>query len=315
MDVWRSEKHIALADEMRRQYAELTPTAGEPDPVASVREILVPTSNRGINVRVRVYHPVVSETPLPIVVFVHGGGHVSGNLETHDVMARALALRANVIVLAVDYHVAPEVQFPVAIYEVLDVLRWADRHADQIGGDRERLVIAGDSAGGALAAAAAIAARDSGAVSIAAQLLCYPSVASTRTSTDSWQTFGPTNFPTLDLMPRVVAAYVPEGINELSPLVAPLNDTRQGRDLPPAGIFVGAEDPLRDDGIEYGRLLTAAGVAAECKVYEDAEHGFMQFFKDVKNHPRGEAAINDAAEFLRRTLNLRTAIEDTSRRT
>ncbi|MCQ4122328.1 alpha/beta hydrolase [Rhodococcus tibetensis] len=287
--------------EMRENYLSLIPSAGSPDPVADVRVIAVPASTTPQReVSVRAYQPLAAGSgPHPIMVFVHGGGFSAGDLDTHDVLCRALANGAGVIVLSVDWRLAPEHQFPAGIDDVYEVLTWAHRHGESIGGDTSRLVICGDSAGGNLAAGIAILARDRNGPTIAAQLLFYPTV-SNKMDTPSWAEFGDTNFPTRTVMTNVIAAYVPDDVGVFDPRVAPLWANLEN--LPPALVQVGEHDPLRDECLAYGAALTRAGGTAEVKVYSGAEHGFIQFFKDTSTHPEGKRGVDDATKFLRDVL-------------
>lgn len=289
---------LGVASEMRAGYRSMIATAGPPDGVAEVRTLSVPTAEAGREVRVRAYLPASPDgDAVPVLVFVHGGGWVSGDLDTHDVLCRALAVRAEVVVLSVDYRLAPEHPYPAGLEDVYEVLAWAGEHAQSVGGDPARLAIAGDSAGGNIAAAAAHLTRDRGGPELAAQLLMYPGLRNTM-DTPSWVQWGHT-FPSRQVQAYVLAAYVPPGVSRLDPLVAPLwGDLR---DLPPALILVGDRDPLRDECLEYADALRSAGGVAECRVYP-GEHGLVQFFKDKRSHPHGEEALADGVGFLRSLL-------------
>lgn len=288
----------AFAHQLRTSYRALIPRAGVPDPVADVSEILVPARSPDRTVGVRAYRPFADEeTALPVVVFVHGGGFVSGDLDTHDVLIRAIAGRVGALMLSVDYRLAPEYPFPAGVNDVVAVLDWASRNVGALGGDPSRIAVSGDSAGGNLAASAATIARDRGRPVLRAQLLMYPSL-SNKMDTSSWDSFGvaDTHFPNRTIHSRGLAAYVPKDISPYDPLVAPMWAAHGG--LPPTLIQVGGHDPLRDECMDYADALELAGVAAQCRVYPGEEHGFIQFFKDPAAHPRGEEALRDAVAFL-----------------
>jgi acetyl esterase len=168
-----------------------------------------------------------------------------------------------------------------------------------MNGDAKRIAVSGDSAGGNLAAAVAMVARDRGGPQIVAQLLMYPTL-SNKMDTASWNAFGATNFPTRAVQTQVLKAYVPAGISPYAPLVAPLwGDHRK---LPSALIVVGGEDPLRDEALDYSGELNKNGIEAKTVVYPGNHHGFVQYFKDKEHHPLGEAALDDGSAFLREKL-------------
>ncbi|HEB3530106.1 TPA: alpha/beta hydrolase [Burkholderia cenocepacia] len=276
----------------------MIPSAGAPDPVDQVLEIKAPARHPRRDIPLRLYKPAGTQHAdrLPIVLFVHGGGFVSGDLDTHDVLARAIAVRAHVLVISVDYRLAPEFPFPAGLEDIYAALQWAFDHAASIGGDPERIAVCGDSAGGNLAAATAMLTRDRKGPALVAQWLMYP-VVSLKNDTPSWAELGDSHFPTRAATHNALTCYVPTGTSPSEPLLAPLDGNHA--DLPPALIQVGQLDPLRDESIAYGRSLNEAGTSAAVTVYEDQVHGFIQFFKDKANHSRGEIALDEGIRFLR----------------
>ena len=286
-----------FAEGMRTSYRAMIPAAGVPDAVAAVKTLEIPATNPDRKVAVRLYVPqgFAGKKGLPLVLFAHGGGFVSGDLETHDVLLRALANGAEVLVLSVAYRLAPEFPFPAGMEDVYATLQWVAQHADEIGGDPSRIAVSGDSAGANIATVVAILARDRKGPKIAAQWLMYPTV-SNKMDTASWSQFGETNFPTRAVMTSVIAAYVPKGTSPYAPLVAPLWAEHKG--LPPALIQVGELDPLRDENVAYAEALRSAGVDATTIVYKGQQHGFMQFYKDRANNAEGEVAIKAGTKFL-----------------
>lgn len=279
---------------MREQYRARIPSAGAPDAVAEVRMLAVPEGPER-SVPVGVYWPLAVERQgLPIVVFAHGGGWVSGDLETHDVMCRAIANRARALVLSVDYRLAPEHPYPAAVDDVFAVLAWVAEHGGELGGDAQCIVVSGDSAGGNIATVAAIAARDRGGPRLLAQLLLYPCVASAM-DTPSWSEYGET-FPSRRVMTLSLASYVPPTMVTSDPAITPL--AADLRALPPTLVLVGSRDPLRDESRAYAEKLSAAGVDAACTVHPGEVHGYIQFFKDKAGNPLGEAALDEGVGFL-----------------
>ncbi|MEU9161410.1 alpha/beta hydrolase [Streptomyces sp. NPDC048424] len=129
---------------------------------------------RADGVGVRVYWPRADAAGLPVVVYYHGGGFFMGDLDTHDNVARSIAHRAGAVVVSVDYRLAPEDPYPAAVEDAFTALRWTAAHADELGGDPHRIAVAGDSAGGNLAAVVALRARDAGGPPLRFQLMWYP---------------------------------------------------------------------------------------------------------------------------------------------
>jgi acetyl esterase len=290
----------AVAERMRSEYTAVSSAAaGSPDPVAEVRDIVIPTAGAGRSIPARLYVPVsAGEEPngLPIVVFAHGGGFTSGDLDTHDVLARAIALRSGAVVLAVDYRLAPEHPYPAGLEDLYTALQWVAGSAAEINADASRIVVAGDSAGGNLVASLAMLSRDRGGPPLVAQWLMYATL-SNKMDTPSWEQFGDTHMPTREMNSVVIASYVPPNLSPHDPLVAPL--WGEHHELPPALIQVGEFDPLRDENIAYAAALQEAGGQAEVIVYPGNAHGFLQFFKNERSSPGGRRAIEDGARFLR----------------
>lgn len=299
-------KLLAFAEGMRSAYRAAIPMAGPPDPVAEVRALRIAATAPQREIALRVYVPqgCAGATQLPIVLFVHGGGFVCGDLETHDVLARAIANGTQALVAAVDYRLAPEHPYPAGLDDVCAALSWLAAHGAQIGGDGNAIVVCGDSAGGNLAAAAAMLARDHGGPKVLAQWLMYACLGSAR-DTASWQQFGDTNFPTRTDMQNLMASYLPPGVAADAPLVAPLCGRLDG--LPPALLQVGEFDPLRDENVAYAQALQRAGCDAQSSIYPGQQHGFVQFFKDREHNAEGETALREGIAFVRQQLAARHA--------
>lgn len=285
----------AFATELRSSYRAMIPSAGRGDDVAAIRDFAVPATHPRREIPVRAYVPRAAAEPLPMVLFAHGGCFVSGDFDTHDVLVRALANRARAVVVAVDYRLAPEHPFPAGLEDVYEATKWAVEHASEIGGDARRVGIAGDSAGGNLATATAMLARDRGGPELVAQLLMYPMITGAM-DTASWRQLGETQFPTRTVVTHSMAAYARSEADARSPLVEPLLARHEA--LPPALLQVGELDPLRDECHAYADRLAAAGVDAKAVTYPRSAHGFIQFFKDSRVHISGERALDDAVAFL-----------------
>jgi len=226
---------------------------------------------------VRVYWPThTGPQPHPVTMFFHGGGFALGDLDTHDVTAREHAVGANSVVVSVDYRLAPEHPYPAAVDDVWAATRWVAEHADEFGADSSRLAVAGDSAGGNLAAVVAQLARDTGGPELAFQLLWYPST--------MWDTSLPSftenaHAPVLDNAAMSAFTRWYAGHVDLADPPATLAPGRAAdlSGLPPAYVAVAGHDPLRDDGIRYAELLADAGVEVELHNAETLVHGYLGY--------------------------------------
>lgn len=277
-------------------FATLTPAAmreaskpmqlGPPPAVAQVRDLSLALNGRTIGARL--YVPENADEKPPLVLFYHGGGWVIGDLESHDATARIIAKTSGAAVLAVDYRLAPETKFPGPLDDCYDALLWAVAHADDLGIDPARLAVAGDSAGGNLAAAVAIRARDEGGPKIAHQLLIYPVTDTDFTSGSYTTNGGGAYFLSTEMMQWFWAHYVDDHANAHPHAAVLRHDSLAG--LPPATVLVAQYDPLRDEGLAYAEALKAAGVPVETEEAPGMIHGFFSMFE----------AVPDALPFIER---------------
>ncbi len=232
---------------------------------------------------VRIYWPPVAEhRDLPVVVFYHGGGFALGDLDTHDPVARAHALGAEAIVVSVDYRLAPEHPFPAAVDDSWAALQWVGEHVAELGGDPNRIAVAGDSAGANLAAVMAHLARenaDSGGPRLVFQLLWYP-VTAANLSLPSYTDNADAPILNRDVIDAFLAWYLP-GFDISDPTVLPATiapaNAGSFRGLAPAYIGTAEHDPLRDEGAHYAQLLNAAGVPVELSNEPALVHGYVSF--------------------------------------
>ena len=243
--------------------------------MASVADI--PATGPAGPIPLRLYRPwAPGDAPAPALVYLHGGGWVLGDLESHDKVCRQIAARAGVAVVAVDYRLAPEHPAPAAAEDAVAALRWIAAEAGRLGLDPARLAVGGDSAGGSLAAVAAIAARDAG-LALRGQVLIYP-------STDN--RLDPDLYPsrrrnaavpplTWEMVRYFHARHMPDPSLALdwrtSPILVP-----DAAGLAPALLVGGARDVLHDEGEAYADRLAAAGVAVERRTYPGMVHGFIE---------------------------------------
>ncbi len=254
------------------------------------------------DIPVRIYWPSAEPGNLPIVVFYHGGGFALGDLDTHDPVARAHAVGAEAIVVSVDYRLAPEHPFPAGVDDCWAALQWAAEHAAELGGDPNRIAVAGDSAGGNLAAVMALRARDEGAPRLAFQLLWYPSITADL-SLPSFTENADAPILDRDVIDAFLQWYIPgvdiSDAKALPTFMAPSN-AEDFSGLAPAFIGSAEHDPLRDDAALYAGLLNDAGVPAELSNESTLVHGYVSLALIV---PAAAEATNRGLAALRAALH------------
>ena len=232
-------------------------------------------------------------------MYFHGGGFVAGSLDTHAATARYLCQNANVIVVAVGYRKAPEHRFPAAVDDALAATTWAAAHTGEFGGDAARLAVAGDSAGGNLAAVVCQLAKERGGPRIAFQALFYPLVDFTLANSPSRSQFGGGDFFLSNReMEWFRDLYLTSASEAQDPRVSPVL-AADVTGLPPALIVAAGCDLLRDEGQAYADRLRQAGVPAEYRCFEGTIHAFMSFCGAI---PLGREALALVASRLRTAL-------------
>ena len=283
--------HTLSVEAARQLIIDLFVTKGDREPVGAVDDRRIPGPKGAIPVRI--YSPS-GRGPFPVLVYFHGGGWVIGNIETHDAPCRALTNAANSIVVSVDYRLAPEHRFPAAVEDCDAATRWVAEHAAEIGGDARQIGVGGDSAGGNLAAAVALAARDRGGPRLLFQLLVYP-VTDHRFDTASYRDNADGYFLTRDAMLWFWGHYLSSDADGANPLASPLR-AKDLHGLPPAFVMTAEYDPLRDEAETYASRLREAGVAVTTKRYDGAIHGFFSMGNVLS---AGKQGMEDAAAALR----------------
>jgi acetyl esterase len=245
----------------------------DPEEVAEVADLAVEGPAGPIPLRFYRGKGARKDRPQPALVFFHGGGWVIGDLESHDQVCRALANAAGCVVVAVDYRLAPEHKFPAAVEDAIAATRWIADNADSLGIDASRLAVAGDSAGGNLAAVVALDARDRGGPPLKLQVLIYP-------GTDMGLE-RPSHFEHADQLPLrrptmqwFVNHYLRDESDKADWRASPLRAARFGG-LPPTLVVTAAFDPLRDEGEAYAKALADAGIAVSYECFAGQIHGFL----------------------------------------
>ena len=248
----------------------------------------------------RLYKPAGATALLPVLVYAHGGGWVVGSVETHDPFCRLLSEAANVIVLSVEFRLAPEHRFPAALNDMLSAYQWAATHPETFGGDAGRLVLGGDSAGANLAAVTANRICATGEASRpAAQLLLYPVTDHPSAGHASYSEIGAAYGLDGSLMRWFWGQYAPDTPPD-DPQISPLR-LKSVPPLPPTLVATAEYDPLRDEGIAYAEKLKASGVRVAHLHAPDMHHNFPVHPGTVARFPQSIAALNEFADWLRTT--------------
>ncbi len=280
--------------EARRLYlAGRVVSNPEPPELESTKPFSIPAPHGSIPARIYTPKNLGQIDGLaPALVFFHGGGWVIGDLDSHDVVCRKLADEGRLIVISVDYRLAPEHKFPAAVDDSIAATKWIAENAKQLGIDASRLMVGGDSAGGNLAAVVAIAARDGNGPAIAGQVLIYP-------ATDFAMTHPSHSEPETSLLltHSVIKWFKNHYLGD-----ADINDWRASparaalQGLPPAYVLTAGADPLRDEGDEYAARLKQAGVAVTYRHFPGQFHGFFTMGKLLQ---QANVAASEIGAWLR----------------
>ncbi|MGB9987712.1 alpha/beta hydrolase [Salarchaeum japonicum] len=284
---------------------------GDGPAIASVTDRTIPGPDTDIPLRI--YDPETEEDA-PVVVFFHGGGFVLGSLDSHDAACRELAAESDCVVISVDYRLAPEHPFPAAVEDASAATEWVADNATDLGVDPDRLAVAGDSAGGNLAAAVSLLARDQAdndapapwsatktePPEIARQVLVYPTVSLLR-AWPSHEENATDYFLSRDDMAYFEGHYLDSDLHGMNPYAAPLEAAGHAN-LPPATVVTCGFDPLRDEGRAYADRLETAGVPVERHHYPSLIHGILTMNAGLVDIPAAHDVLADVAADLRETL-------------
>ncbi len=292
-----SFEELSVAEARENYVASRKALQPDPIEIAEVRDFEMPGPAGPIAVRLYRGQKLEQGQAQPALVYFHGGGWVIGDLESHDTICREIAHRAGISLIAVDYRLAPEHLFPAAAEDAIAAAKWVSENAAELGVDPGRLAVGGDSAGGNLAAVAALAARDDGGPDIAFQLLIYP-VTDFDTERRSYIERGQSPPVKRETMQWFIDLYLRGEADKRDWRAAPLQaESLAG--LPPAYVLTAGYDPLSDEGKAYADALTAAGTPCTFKCYDGQIHGFLNM---ARINPQTFEAFDEIAGALRRAL-------------
>ena len=285
-----------LAEARAADLAEIQAGGGTPEPVHEVVNLTMPATEGELPLRL--YRPS-GQPRLPALVYFFGGGWTLGQIDTCDGICRTLANAVGCVVVAAGYRLAPEHKFPVAVHDCFDAVSWVAEHAEELGVDPARLAVGGDSAGGNLAAAVTLLAKQRGGPPLVAQLLVYPNTCFGADTPSLRENDDPSMFNR-----RSVAWYWAHYLSSPSdgsdPLASPLLAADHAG-LPPALVITAEYDPLRDEAEQYAQRLAEAGVPTELSRYDGMMHGFFLMYPMLDG---GRRAVEQAVAFLRARLGL-----------
>jgi acetyl esterase len=285
-----------LPPDVSRKGLEELQSGEELKPAADITDVTVDTGQTGV-VNVRVVRPSGSVGPLPVLLYTHGAGWVLGSPDTHERLARDLAVGANVAVVLPHYDRSPEAKYPTALEQCWAVAKWIVDEGSDHDLDASSIVIGGDSCGGNLAAALTLLAKQRGGVTFAAQVLFYP-VTKADFDTGSYLQFAEGYFLRRDNMMWFWDQYTSDAAQRSEITAAPLNATLDDlAGLPPALVINGEADVLRDEGEAYGDRLREAGVPVTAVRYAGMIHDFVML-DTLRQTYAAEAAIAQASAFV-----------------
>ncbi len=286
---------MTLAEARALSIATATASNDPPEPVKGVENRII--EDNGLHIPVRIYTPN-APGPLPMLLYFHGGGWVLSNLDTHDSLCRKITNHAQCIVISVDFRLAPEHKFPAAVEDSFAATCWATEHATELNGDAQRIAVAGDSAGGNLAAVVALMARDQHKPALIYQVLIYPVTGYHTPGTPSYFELGEGYNLTREEMIWFWRSYLRDEQDAQNPYAVPMH-AQTLHDLPPAFILTAEYDPLRDEGEAYAAHLRENGIPVTLKRYPGMLHGFVNMSGILD---QGKQAIEDIAAALRQAF-------------
>jgi len=280
----------------REMYLAGRPVSNpEPPELESARPLSIAAPHGAIPARI--YTPKTLQKPnglAPCLVFYHGGGWVIGDLDSHDVVCRKLAHEGELIVISIDYRLAPEHKFPAAVDDAIAAAKWIASNARELGVDATRIMVGGDSAGGNLAAVVALAARDGDGPKLAGQVLIYP--ATDFTMKHPSHSEPETSILLTHSVIKWFCNHYLSGPADIDNWKASPARAKTLAGLPPAYLLTAGADPLRDEGDEYAARLKEAGVPVTYKHFPGQFHGFFTMGKLL---PQANVAASDIADWMK----------------
>jgi len=281
--------------ELRQQLRTMVTLMDEPAPaLARIEDVKIPGPAGSIPARV--YDAASGSGPGPALVYFHGGGWVQGDLETHHGLCARIAQRGGILVVAIEYRLAPEAKFPAAVDDCVAAYRWIREHGRELGVDQARVAVGGDSAGGNLSAVVSQLAKSGGVPAPVCQVLIYPAT-DFSLSTPSHREMEHGHIIPRDRVVWYAQQYLRGEADKRDPRVSPILGDLRGQ--PPALIITAGFDPLRDEGHDYARALEKAGVDVRYHEYPGQIHAFVSLTKAIS---QGMACTHEIADYLRQRL-------------
>ncbi|MEQ8155379.1 MAG: alpha/beta hydrolase [Clostridiaceae bacterium] len=278
-----------------REYlnSQFSKWSSEPIPFTNIKNTNIDATYGKIPVRI--YTPEGGGS-YPVIIYAHGGCWVSGSVDGYEGVCRKLSQKSKAIVISVGYRLAPDNPFPAAVTDVYNVLLWAGKNAKSINGNENKLIVAGDSAGGNIAAAVTQMARDKNGPRPICQVLIYPAANIKDLNTPSWTYIQNKYIITRQNLEEYISMYVPKVEDRKNPYASPLL-ANNFANLSDALIITAEIDPLRDEGEAYGEKLKEAGVQVQVTRYNGVPHGFISMDKITD---KAEEALNEIASYIQK---------------
>jgi acetyl esterase len=283
---------VPTAEARRRMHAAFT--AGEPEPIAVQRDLVIPGPAGGIPLRLYRDTPHARQ---PVILFFHGGGWTVNDLDTHDRLCSLIAKGSGATVVSVDYRRSPEHKYPAAVEDAYTALQWVVTNDGEVAIDRRRVAVVGDSSGATLAATTCLLARDRRGPQISYQVLLYPVTDYVRPESLSYSERASGYSLDREFMEWAWRNYLPALWDREDPYLFPLRASLQG--LPPALVLTAEFDPLRDDGLQFAEQLRDSGVDVEHVHFDDQMHGFAMQTRTIA---RAKEAVDRMASKIRHML-------------
>ena len=283
--------HTLSLDVIRQSNLAMLPMLGDPEPVSTICDRDIPVQNGTIPIRI--YTPE-GQGPFPVVLMIHGGGWIAGSLAVFDHVSCAIANRVGCIAVSIEHRLAPENKFPIPLLDCYAAAKWVEEHIAEFGGDSTRIAVLGESAGGNLAAALALLARDRGGPGLVYQVVVNPALEYPEPGSQSMKELGKGYGLTQADILWCLQQYMSGQDDIHDPYFLPMN-AGDLSGLPPALIITGEYDPLRDEGEAYAERLQAAGVPSNAIRIDGVIHGFFLLTKLIE-------PANQALEYVANAL-------------